>query len=103
MTATVRQLDAMPPCVGDEAIPGDRCQVRPRFFVFAVDQVNEAPGLVYAAACVLHVEKLEDWLSLSPWGCYRAPYEAQVYRDVRADAESGEQPAFEITRRAEAG
>ena len=98
-TATVQQLDKMPPCVGDQALPGDRCRIRPAKFVMGMDLVGNEPGLVYAAACVFHLAELEDWLSRNPWGSWTAPYEAQVLRDIRADVEDGSlASAWEIAR-----
>ena len=95
----VHQLDRMPACVGDQALVESPCRIRPAKFVLGMDLVGDQPAVVYGAACVLHLEELQDWLSRNPWGSWTAPYEAQVLRDMRSDVEDGTlSAALEIHR-----
>jgi hypothetical protein len=68
------------------------------------DRVRGVEGMVFAAACPLHLAQIEHHVaSLSPLGCWSMPYEAQSWRTVVAEAEA-EGPTWELQRRvAEAG
>ncbi len=88
----------MPGCVGspETLIP---CRLRPRKFVMGADRVAGVEGMVFAAACPLHLGPIEHYVgSLSPLGCWTVAYEAQVWRIVLADAEADETPTWELQR-----
>ena len=93
--SVVGRLDEMPGCVGS---PETRmvCRLRPRKFVLGADRVGGVEGMVFAAACPLHLAHVEHHVGhLSPLGCWTMPYEAQVFRYLVVEAES-EGPTWEL-------
>ncbi len=90
----------MPGC----AWPDPVCRLRPQRFVMGAACGDGTQGMVFAAACPLHVDEIAQHVAnLSPLGSWSMAYEAQAFRIVMEEAEA-EGPTWELRlRMAEAG
>jgi hypothetical protein len=89
MSAAWAGSDGMPRCVGTRDTPIG-CRLRPRKFLLGGHDTSGAgKGLVFAAACPLHVEETREFIAhLSPLGCSVMAYDEVVWRRFLAEKES---------------
>lgn len=91
----VRQLDAMPACVGPAT--GEGCQVRPAWFCVGEDLVDGKRVVLYAAVCDEHAGPVSSYLD-QPIGCWWMPYEVHVFRTLEEGLDGQYEGAWQLAR-----